>query len=84
MSPVGLARRARNLEQVGGSGDGITSAFVDDTLKTAGTASVLASCGGKDRDGERHERRIRGTGPAANEQSLEEEETEEGSERCRG
>jgi hypothetical protein len=39
--------KARNLEQVGVSGDGGTSESIDDTLKTTAAASLRTSVRGK-------------------------------------
>jgi len=58
----GQPRKARNLDQVGDSGDGSTSEPSDETLKTTVETSARTPCAGKDLGEKRHERRTRGIG----------------------
>jgi hypothetical protein len=69
---------AENLEQVGVNGDGSTSNFADNTLKVARGHQVCSLLQAR-RFRECHERMARVTEFTAEAQSLEEDESEEGS-----
>jgi hypothetical protein len=82
---VGFARKARNLEQVGESGDGSASEPIANTLKTRRCGQVLHSrVGGKTSTGNVMSGGTGEPGPRGVSRNLREEKAEEGSGRGEG
>jgi hypothetical protein len=81
----GLAlRKARNLAQGGGSGDGVASELVGNTLKAIGRRQFIRESGWEDDAGNVTSGGPGEPGTRRGIENLKEEETEEGSDRGAG